>query len=292
MAQQLRMPFRSQTDHELDAEENAMVFSDVKEMHKRCPSLFAQTPHPRMSERYAFTNTYDIICNMHEKGWRVVSVQGGEKAYNKVMVRMRHTDYMDVNHHAISYAPELLVLDAHDGSSRIKTLLGAIKFACMNGIIAGDFLYARAYMHYARDLMAQIKLDMEDIDSHIEHLHARVSAMQAHRTTHPERMLLADTAIKKRWGNERDGDFVATVRDKMLRIRRNEDDETDLFTAMNIVQENVLRGGGSYVVNDRMQRIRPITQVDRNVHINQALWLCAEQILAGNYTKSVEYAGA
>ena len=250
-------------------------------MQKRVPSLFAQHAHPRMSERYSFTNTYEIISNMFDKGWRVTSVQGGEKMYKKVMVRMRHKDYMDTT--ALTYAPELLILDAHDGSSRLKSLLGAIKFACMNGIIAGDFLYARSYMHYAQDLMAQIKLDLDDIQVHIEQLHKRVAAMCAHRTTNAERMLLADSAIKVRWGKEKDGDFVATVRDKMLRMRRNEDDSDDLFTAMNIVQENILRGGGSYVVNDRMQRIRPITQVDRNVHINQALWLCAEQILAGKY---------
>jgi len=292
MSQQLRMPFVSQTDYELDAEENAAVFMDVNEMQRRAPALFATTAHPRMSDRYSFTNTYDIVLAMHNRGYRVVSIQGGEKQYKKVMVRMRSTDY-DIDNlrnssKSVAYAPELVLLDSHDGSSRIKLCLGVIKFACMNGVIAGDFLYSRSYVHYSQDLMSQLRLDLEDVDQHINQLHQRVGAMRSYRTTLAERILLADTAVKKRWGDERDGDFVANVRDKMLRVRRDADDELDLFTAMNVIQENVLRGGSSYITNDRMQRIRPITQVDRNVHINQALWLCAEQIMTGKYKEQVD----
>ena len=76
-----------------------------------------------------------------------------------------------------------------------------------------------------------------------------------------------------------DGSFVADVRQQMMHVRRDEDESNDLFTAMNVVQENILRGGGYYTHNNRVQHIRPITQVDRNVHINQALWQCAEDIM-------------
>jgi len=273
MSQQLKLPL--QTTGELTAQENAQVFEDAGEMMRRVPALFAKTAHPRMSERYSFTNTYDIVLWLHNRGYRVNSISGGTSTYKKLMVRMRNTNY-DVS----TFAPEVVLLDAHDGSSRLKMLLGAIKFACMNGTIAGDIVFARSYMHYAKDLMSQIKLDMDDLDTQSEQLIQRINRMRNHQTTYVERVLLADTATKERYG-KRDGSFIGDIRPQILEVRRPEDEATDLFTAMNVVQENILRGGGYYTNNNRVQRMRAITQVDRNVHINQALWQCAEDIMSG-----------
>jgi len=276
MSQQLKLPLR--TEAELDAEQTAKVFEDINAVKERAPALFATSAHPRMSERYSFTNTYDIVLQMHNRGFRVVSVSGGTSKYKKLMVRMRNANY---NSDQLTFAPEAVLLDAHDGTSRLKLLLGAIKYACMNGVIAGDITYARSYMHYAKDLMAQIRLDMDDLDVHSNKLIQRINRMRVYETTYIGRVLLADTAIKERYGDKRDGGFVADVRQQVLDVRRPEDEATDLFTAMNVVQENILRGGGYYTNNNRVQRMRAITQVDRNVHINQALWQCAEDIMSG-----------
>jgi len=276
MSQQLKLPLR--TEAELDAEQTAKVFEDINAVRERAPALFATSAHPRMSERYSFTNTYDIVLQMHNRGFRVVSVSGGTSKYKKLMVRMRNANY---NSDQLTFAPEAVLLDAHDGTSRLKLLLGAIKYACMNGVIAGDITYARSYMHYAKDLMAQIRLDMDDLDVHSNKLIQRITKMREYKTNYAERILLADTAVKMRYGKDKDAGFVADVRQEMMKIRRDEDRSEDLFTAMNVVQENILRGGGYYTTNNRIQHIRPITQVDRNVHINQALWMCAEDIMSG-----------
>jgi len=274
MSQQLKLPLL--TKGELDAKQTADVFEDINAVMARAPALFAKTAHPRMSERYSFTNTYDIVLAMHNRGFRVSSISGGTNAYRKIMVRMRNTNY---DNGSTAFAPELVLLDSHDGSSRLKLLLGAIRFACMNGMIAGDITYARSYLHYSQDLMAQIRLDIDDIDQHSDRLIQRIAKMREHKTTLAERILLADTAVKQRYGDKRDGSFVADVRQKLLHVRRSEDTSNDLFTAMNVIQENILRGGGYYTTNNRVQHMRPITQVDRNVHINQALWLQAEDIM-------------
>jgi hypothetical protein len=50
---------------------------------------------------------------------------------------------------------------------------------------------------------------------------------------------------------------------------------------MNVVQENIIRGGLAYVnSNRRLQRMRTIGAVDRNLHINQRIWLEAERIMS------------
>jgi hypothetical protein len=268
---------------ELEAQHAATMFEDSGFMHKHAPALFATTAHPKMSERYSFTNTYDILLHMHNRGFRVTSVMGGTSMYNSVMVRMRNDAYG--KHHGGS--PEFIVTDSHDGSKKLKLMLGYITFICMNGMIAGDILYAKSFIHLAPDLMSQVRLELDDIDVHVKKLVNRVASMRSYTTTIGERWLLADAAIEERFSYDASGAFKSDMRKKLLEPRRAEDTENDLYTVMNVVQENSLRGGISYnTPNHRVQRMRPISGVDRNMHINQRIWLEAERIM----TRSLEFA--
>ena len=260
--------------HEIEGIDTARVFENADEMHSRAPALFATHPHPKMSSRYSFTNTYDILLHIHNKGFRVRSVQGGEKTYSKVMVRMRHGGY-DLR----DDAPEIVLLDSHDGSRRLKLMLGIIRFICMNGCVAGDMLYARSFIHLAPDLMQQIMLELEDIQEPINRLQQRVNRMKAYETSIGERLALADAAIKARFEGERPASFYTDMRRNILHTRRVDDESNDMYTVMNVIQENVLRGGMSYETRNRIQRVAPINAVDRNVTINQTLWREAENLI-------------
>jgi hypothetical protein len=260
---------------EVDAMRTASLFADADAMYERAPALFTTTAHPKMSERYAFTNTYDILTHIHNKGFKVSSVQGGQNKYAKVMVRMRHSAYDSRDE-----APELIVIDSHDGSSRIKLCLGIIKFICMNGMIAGDVLYSKSFMHLAPDLMAQIMLEIDDIEQPINTLRERVQRMKDHKTNIGERIALADIAIRARFGEDRSVGFIADMRQRILHHRRREDASDDMYTVMNVIQENVIRGGFSYQTSgNSVRRLQDVRAVDRNININQAVWQGAEDLL-------------
>jgi len=123
-------------------------------------------------------------------------------------------------------------------------------------------------------------LEIEDIDEHIVKLRARVDAMKSRITNIGERILLADAAIYQRFGSERSASFVADMRQRMLHVRRKEDTSDDLYTVMNVIQENVMRGGMMYQTHNTIRRVSPINNVNRNVTINQALWTTAEGLVA------------
>jgi hypothetical protein len=260
--------------NEIEGIDTARVFTDVATMQDRCPALFATSAHPKMSARYSFTNTYDILLHIHNKGFKVSSVQGGHKRYGAVMVRMRHDSYDKRDE-----APEIVVLDSHDGTKPIKLMLGMIKFICMNGMVAGDMLYARSFRHLAPDLMEQIMLELQDIDGHIDKLKKRVEVMKSYKTNIGERIALAHAAIAVRFGDDRSASFIADMRQRMLEVRRSDDDSDDLYTVMNVIQENVLRGGMMYSINNTVRRVSAISNVNRNVSINQALWKAADAIV-------------
>jgi len=263
------------SDMEREANEVAKVFANADEMHKLTPALFAKTAHPKMTQRYSFTNTYDILLHMHNRGFKVTSVQGGYTPYSKVLVRLRPQEYAHSD-----YAPELILLDSHDGSSRLKLFLGFITFLCMNGCMAGDILYGKSFMHLAPDLMAQIMLELDDIGTHVDILHHRVNKMKTYKVTETEKLVLADAAIKSRFGEDRSKSFHADLRQLLLKPRRPADENNDsMFTTLNVVQENAVRGGMNYRSNNRLLRMREVRNVSVNMSVNQMLWKTAEQLM-------------
>src|SRR5262245_32540238 len=116
---EMTMQLNLLTDFEADAIQSAHNFYDEGRMRSIAPALFTTHAHPKMSERYAFTNTYDIVKHIAAKGFGVTSIMGGTSPYNKMMIRMRNAMY-DMR----DGAPELVIVDSHDGTSRLKMVLG------------------------------------------------------------------------------------------------------------------------------------------------------------------------
>ena len=149
------------TKYEIEAQQAASKFDDVHYMRTHHPALFSTEAHPKMSERYSFTHTYDVVKALNEKDYSIVSIQGGDTRFSHLLVRMRHQEYFDMRDRHTDGAPELIIIDSHDGSKSLRLALGYIKFLCMNGCIAGDLIYNRRFRHNQRDLMAQVMLEVQ-----------------------------------------------------------------------------------------------------------------------------------
>ena len=67
----------------------------------------------------------------------------------------------------------------------------------------------------------------------------------------------------------------------LLGCRRGEDAGEDLWSTLNRVQENLLRGGlPRRTPRGRLLRTRRITSIREDVRINSALWEMAAEVLA------------
>ena len=68
---------------------------------------------------------------------------------------------------------------------------------------------------------------------------------------------------------------------RLLTCRRPEDVGDDLWSVMNRVQENLLRGGISRrSASGRLTRTRRITSIREDVRLNGRLWDLAREVLA------------
>jgi hypothetical protein len=76
----------------------------------------------------------------------------------------------------------------------------------------------------------------------------------------------------------------------LLKARRDEDVSLDLWSALNRVQENLIRGGVSDLKRDRRGRLRSVRAlrgIDSKVSLNKRLWGLADQLANGQPLESV-----
>lgn len=269
---------RALTLHEQAAIRNASNFSSIDYMQRHVPALFASFPHPKMSNRYGFTDTYELLRHLIGRGFVLDSVQQvGKGKFGKLMMRLSHPRFVRHGDGAV----QLVVIDSHDGTSSFTIYLGWIRFACANGLILGDGLFQRKVKHTQPDLVAQVILDMQEGLEAASQVSGVVSRMRSVELGTNKILDFALDVAKQRF------DFADhfDAENRYLRAasalttrRRIEDRSNDVYTVLNVIQENALRGGITYTHNG-VHKIKPISGIDAQVRINRAAWERAEKFL-------------
>jgi len=76
-------------------------------------------------------------------------------------------------------------------------------------------------------------------------------------------------------------ELASVVSATLLQARRPEDEGSDLWSATNVLQEHLTRGGISDQRRDRhgkLRSVRPLRGIDSKVNLNKGLWGLAERI--------------
>ena len=95
---------------------------------------------------------------------------------------------------------------------------------------------------------------------------------------------MAESAHVLRFGEDRSGQVARLVPPaQLLSVRRHQDTAHDLWTTMNVLQENAIRGGltaWDRDVNNRRRQVatRPVNGIGQAVNLNRALWLLGDRM--------------
>ena len=109
---------------------------------------------------------------------------------------------------------------------------------------------------------------------------ASIDDMKALTLNSDEERAFATAALAIRFGERSEGQPPAPVTaEQLIEARRPEDLGHSLWTIFQRVQENTLRGGqpGRSAQGRRIQT-RAVGSIDRNVNLNRALWVLAEEM--------------
>lgn len=251
---------------------------------RRAPSVFAQNASEKTSDRFLFIPTIQAVDAIRAQGFSVVqAMQTNSRTIDgkmsaKHMLRFRRNDQigtLDVG----GLASEIVLFNAHDGTSVYNLSLGIFRQACANGLIVCDSLLASEKVkHIGYDDGKIIDATYRVIDQAPKALES-VKAMQSVELTRDEQLAFADAAKGLRWEQ---GDNAPDA-SKLLTVRRYDDQKNDLWTTFNRVQENIIKGGLRTISRDerglvRRNSTREVASVTENKRLNQALWELAESM--------------
>lgn len=256
---------------------------NLDEIRGCAPAVFQEAPYHTMSPSYAYIPTIAVLERLLDAGFQVHEVAQtrpyakDRDPFAKHMLRLRYPA-KEVKIGAA--VPELVLINAHDGTARYYLYAGVYRFICCNGMIVGDTFAKIVVAHRGGDITKGRVLEgsYEIVDKEMPRVMSMVDDMQARILKREEQAALAQIA----WDLRAAGTQPSYQPADLLSPRREEDKSNDLWTVFNRIQENTMQGGmqGRSMLFTRRSIARPIERVNQLVSINRKLWDAAAGLLS------------
>ena len=260
----------------------------LDEMATAAPAIFADHAHESRSSRFAHIPTHELLGAMADNGFLPVSVAvGGSKdaekrAFTKHMIRFRQAESLTKAMDTLgAVIPEIVLLNAHDGTSSYQLHAGLFRLVCLNGLIVAAGNMASVKVGHRGNALDKVIEGSFTVLSEAKETLPRAEAMAAIELTEPEQLVFARAAAALRFDPQDTSKQVDPAR--IIRPRRIADNRSDLWTVYNRAQESIIRGGFDYRTensNGRMEyrAARAVNNVADDVRLNRALWQLAESM--------------
>lgn len=240
------------------------------------PSVLAQEKHESRGDRYAFIPTLSVLDGLRGEGFQPFEVRQtrvrdqSRKEHTKHMIRLRHPDAVKT----ADGVGEIVLLNSHDGTSSFQLMSGFFRMVCANGLMAGNLHDDIRIRHSGNVIDDVIEGSFRVIDS-MNEVSESIESLRAIELSDSAQQAFAKAALQLKY---EDGQApIEPV--QILQPRRFEDRKPDLWTVMNRVQENMLKGGVRGVSSTgRNMRTREVGGVNENVRLNKAIWTLATEM--------------
>ena len=172
----------------------------------------------------------------------------------------------------------MIFLNSHDGTSAYQLRVGIFRVVCTNGLIVSRGAFPTFSVPHRGNIVDDIVAHALGIAERFDVLAAQVERMEQRQLFKDEQLRFAERALALRYPDLSEAGMSAS---QLLQCRRSEDTGDDLYSTLNKVQENLLRGGLTRrSANGRLVRMRRISSIKEDVRINSGLWDLAADVLA------------
>jgi uncharacterized protein DUF932 len=260
----------------------AVALSD-EELRRCAQSIFATQPIDTVSNRYSFLPTSSVLRGMRENGWLPVRAEQqsvrieARRGFQKHLIRFARSEQLG-SWEKNQVRPEVVLLNSHDKSSAYQLHCGLFRLVCSNGMVVADATFQRiSIKHSGFNPDSVIEASFEVLSA-VPDIMNKVQLFQDRILTDAERLALATGAATYRW---EDLNKAPVSPSTLLNPRRFGDGARDLWTTLNTIQENLVRGGQRDYSRrrpdgSRMPKSRAIKGIDEDIKLNKALWHMAE----------------
>lgn len=265
---------------------------DNDALRAAAPSIFAREAHESRSERFAPIATIDVVEGMRKAGFEPFKAlqcqtrDESRKDFTKHIIRFRSRA---TKQYIAGVTPEVVLVNANDGSSAYKLMGGMFRFICSNGMIIQNCRIDETKVRHSGNAVDDVIEGSFRVISTVEEQQDRVIEWSGLQLPAPARLAFAESARMIRLGDA-EGEVDSPIKAEAFLVpRRSEDRGTDLWTVFNVIQENSIRGGLSareeptkdergIVRRGRMRTTREIGGIDQDVKVNRALWSLGEKM--------------
>lgn len=259
------------------------------------PAIYAENPVDRVSNRYSFVPTTELIKDFKALGWDV----------NRVKQQKSHVDPLHTKHLVVfrnpsmpmisGVIPELLLVNSHDRTTSFKFMAGLFRSICLNGLVVSINLFESVQIRHIdyqfSDIQALVNQMLENMPKLIESIHTMQNTMM----TQVDKEEFAVRAVAARffeYVNRRNKaidketiESAISIPELLIPIRKEDESDT-VWAVYNRLQEKILKGGFKKIgtKDEIAKRVRPVTNIGLDISVNQKLWE-----IASHYTKIDSY---
>lgn len=258
---------------------NRTDLSDA-DIRKFAPAVFATKPHKNLSDRYSFIPTFEVLNTLRQEGFIVTqasqdrTLDGGNPTLARHVLKLQQRDAQPVVGEGVM---QFLLSNSHNGSSALQVRGGFYRFVCSNGMVIGSDMMRARERHAgeaAREAIERIKELARQSDTLVRQITTWKSKELTERATRE----FAARALALRFGEDRAKQYEPTV---LLGARRSEDEGRSVWSVLNRIQENAMRGGAEgRSANGRVVRSREVKGIAQDLEFNGSLWRLAEEVAA------------
>lgn len=245
------------------------------ELMQHTPSVFGEEKHASRSERYAYIPTITLLESLQREGFQPFFAcqtrvrDQSRREHTKHMLRLRRAGQITGQQ-----VPEIILLNSHDGSSSYQMLPGLFRSVCCNGLVCGTSL-GEVRVPHKGDVVEKVIEGAYEVLGVFDRVEEKRDAMQSLLLPPPAQQALAKAALTYRFGEE----HQPVTESQVLSARRWQDEQNDLWSVFNRLQENLSKGGLSgRSAQGKRSRTRAVNGIDGDIKLNRALWVMAEEL--------------
>jgi hypothetical protein len=242
-------------------------------------TITQSTRHPtRTTESYRFISTREVLDTFLELGWFPTSVREAgvrkeeNRGYQKHLVRLENPEFtaraLDVG----DAIPQIVLRSSHSGETALHLFLGILVKVCKNGLLVATGSREQIRIPHLGYAAWMVESAVKHITAELPEAFRQRERWRGIRLERDAKLAFADTAIALRF----DRRFTVEP-EEVLRPRRREQADSSLWSVLNTVQENIMRGVRQKR-EDGTTFTRAVKSVDAEVQINQALWRLAANL--------------
>ena len=248
------------------------------ELRSKAPTLFTNEPHFDVSDKYHFIPTIDVIEEIRLHNWypvnvNVANVRDIEKeGFQQHCVRFRHfEDLLNPKDNAV----ELLLFNSHDRTKSFSISAGIFRFVCANGLVISDSVFETYKIKHLGERDNDVANAVANITSIKDKLIQKIEKLESIKLNQNEKESFAKSSIPLRFE-----EHLEINHKDLLIPHRMQDYKDDLYTVLNVIQENLIRGNIQGINKDTKRRFtsKEITSISKDTEVNKGIWDIAEKI--------------